>query len=167
MYPQLSAIWNVPDWPSDDAWNDTKRFYVVKTSEWQESKWIYLYLELLLRANDRWSSRLYKEFLSKARIVKVAIETNIGDVKQSNERLKAKCANIYITFTGLETDPRIDEIGEHVERKAIVRRVISSTGSLTLVGKLWSGKDTTKLTRKHTPTSGEKGQSSKKRSHPY
>ncbi|CAL9216579.1 unnamed protein product, partial [Arabidopsis halleri] len=43
----------LPDWPSDDALNDIKRFYVVKESEWQATDWISLYLKLLVCSSDR------------------------------------------------------------------------------------------------------------------
>ncbi|VVB00848.1 unnamed protein product [Arabis nemorensis] len=150
----------LPDWPLDEALNDTKRFYVLKELEWKETECINLYLELLICADDRRRMRNKKNFLSNLEIVKVAIETNIEDMKPSNERLKAKCANVYITFKGLKKTPWSEEID--VERKAIIRRVIGSTGSLTLVGKLWSGENTEK--RSMTLTSGENAQSSRKRS---
>ncbi|VVB00849.1 unnamed protein product [Arabis nemorensis] len=157
-----STLFNgeLPDWPSDDALNDTNRFYVLKESEWQATDWIHLYMELLLCANDRASAQRRPDFMSDLQILKVAIETDIGGMKPPNERLKANCANVYITFKGLETVPRIDEIGKHVERKAIVRRVISP-GFLTLVGKHWSGKDTEK--RSVTLKSGENVRRSRKR----
>lgn len=90
--------------------------------------------------------------------MKVAIETSIDDAVPLNERLKAKRANVYIMFKGLAEAqaPRRDfEIGEHVERKAIVRRVIDErTGDLTLFGELWGGE---------LLGDGEKAQTSKKR----
>ncbi|CAH2033755.1 unnamed protein product [Thlaspi arvense] len=144
----------LPDWPSDDDFNDGKRFYMVKDSEWQATDWISMYLELVICANDRSIIRVscvYRllpqqqsdEILSKLEIVKVAIETGIEDVEPSNKRLNAKSANVYITFKGLtelRVFKRVFEIGEHVERKAIVRRVIDEhTGNLTLLGKLCGG----------------------------
>ncbi|VVB00846.1 unnamed protein product [Arabis nemorensis] len=157
-----SSLFNgeLPDWPSDDALNDTNRFYMLNSSERQSTDWIHLYLELLLCANDRGSAQVRPDFMTDLQILKVAIETDIGDMKPLNERLKANCANVYITFKGLDTVPLNDEIGEHVERKAIVRRVIGP-GFLTLVGKHWSGKNAEK--RSVTLMSGEKAQRSRKR----
>ncbi|CDY28469.1 BnaC07g12970D [Brassica napus] len=45
----------LPDWPSDDALNDGKRFYSVRLfkSEWQANYWISMYLELVICAHDR------------------------------------------------------------------------------------------------------------------
>ncbi|KFK36064.1 hypothetical protein AALP_AA4G073200 [Arabis alpina] len=149
----------LPDWPSDEALNDTKRFYVLTSSERQDTDWIYLYLELLICAYDTWSTELIPDFMANLQILKVVIETDIKDAKP-NVRLKANCANVYITFKGLDTVPLIDEIGKHVERKAIVRRVISP-GFLTLVGKHWSGKDTEKRSR--TLKSEEKARRQRKR----
>ncbi|KFK36065.1 hypothetical protein AALP_AA4G073300 [Arabis alpina] len=132
----------LPDWPSDEALNDTKRFYVLTSSDRQANDWINLYLQLLICANDPMSAQIKPKFMSDLQILKVAIETHIGDAKPK-ERLEAKCANVYITFKGLDTIPMIDEIGgEHV-RKAIVRRVISP-GFLTIVGQHWSGINTKK-----------------------
>ncbi|CAH2033744.1 unnamed protein product [Thlaspi arvense] len=139
----------LPDWPSDDDFHDGKRFYMVKESEWQATAWISMYLELVICANDRSIIRLPQqqsdEILSKLKIVKVAIETGIEDVEPSNEneRLNAKSVNVYITYKGLtelQVFKHVFEIGEHVERKAIVRRVIDEhTGNLTLLGKLCGG----------------------------
>ncbi|KAG7592780.1 Protein MS5, partial [Arabidopsis thaliana x Arabidopsis arenosa] len=124
----------LPDWPSDDALNDGKRFYVVKESEWQSTDWMYMYLELCRKATT--------EVLSKLEIVKVVVETANEDVEPPNERLKAKSVHVYITFKGLaepRAPRRVFENGEHVERQAIVRRVMDHTGNLTLEGKLCGG----------------------------
>ncbi|XP_048620053.1 UPF0725 protein At1g23970-like [Brassica napus] len=54
-------------------------------------------------------------------------ETSADDSEPSKERLKGKSAHVYITFKGLDEPqaPRQSfEFGEHVERRAIVRRVI-------------------------------------------
>lgn len=79
--------------------------------------------------------------LARLKIVKVAIETSIEDALP-NERLKAKSANVYILFKGLE-EPRVPQqvfvTGMDVERKAIIRRVMDDAGYLTLVGKLCGG----------------------------
>ncbi|XP_020869863.1 UPF0725 protein At3g19520-like [Arabidopsis lyrata subsp. lyrata] len=120
---------SLPYWPSD--FNDILRFTVLKDSELQDNDWIRLYLELALCTNDRWIS---DSSLSQLQIVRVAIETIGGVVEPPNERLLAKSANVYITFKGLSY-ARVGEIGEHVERKIIVRRVLDElTGYLTLQG---------------------------------
>ncbi|XP_020866285.1 UPF0725 protein At1g23960 [Arabidopsis lyrata subsp. lyrata] len=128
----------LPDWPSDDDLKHRKRFYVVKESEWRDTAWIFMYLELVLCAHDR---SITDADLARLKIVKVAIETSIEDALP-NERLKAKSANVYILFKGLE-EPRVPQqvfvTGMDVERKAIIRRVMDDAGYLTLVGKLCGG----------------------------
>ncbi|CAA7036076.1 unnamed protein product [Microthlaspi erraticum] len=147
----------IPDWPlDDDAFNDGKRFYVVEKSEWEANDWISMYLELVVCANDRslTSTIQRTDVMSKLEIVKVAIETGIEDVEPPNERLKAKSAHVYIIFKGLAEARalrRVFEIGEHVERKAIVRRVIDDKGYLTLTGKLCGGQSTDTRTCKKRP----------------
>ncbi|KAG7592781.1 Protein MS5 [Arabidopsis thaliana x Arabidopsis arenosa] len=155
----------LPDWPSDDALNDGKRFYVVKESEWQSTDWISMYLELVITTTDRsiTETRQKTEVLSQLEIVKVAIETANEDVEPPNERLKAKSAHVYITFKGLaepRAPRRVFEIGEHVERQAIVRRVMNHTGYLTLKGKLCGGQYIKK--RSLALKSGEESQDCKK-----
>ncbi|CAH2033747.1 unnamed protein product [Thlaspi arvense] len=131
----------LPDWPSDDDFSDGKRFYVLKESEWQATDWISMYLELVVCTHALSMVKLPRaqadEIMSKLEILKVAIETSIEDVEPSNESLNAKSANVYIIYKGL-SELRVFElafeIGEHIERKAIVRRVIhEDTGNLTLV----------------------------------
>lgn len=96
--------------------------------------------------------------ISHLQIVEVAIETKEEDVMTPDERLSAKIAHVYITFKGLAKSRRLVEIGEHVQRRAIIRRVIDST-CLTLLGKFWSGKDTEKPSM-----TLRRGESSNKRS---
>jgi uncharacterized protein (TIGR01572 family) len=116
----------------------------LKESEWQATDWISMYLELVITTTDRSITETVQkpEVLSKLEIVKVAIETATKDEEPSNERLKAYRAHFYITFKGL-AEPRaprqVFEIGEHVERQAIVRRVMGHRGDLTLKGKLCGG----------------------------
>ncbi|XP_020867770.1 UPF0725 protein At1g23970 isoform X1 [Arabidopsis lyrata subsp. lyrata] len=155
----------LPDWPSDDAFNDGKRFYLVKESEWQSTDWISMYLELVITTTDRsiTETRQKTEVLSQLEIVKVAIETANEDVEPPNERLKAKSAHVYITFKGLaepRAPRRVFENGEHVERQAIVRRVMDHTGYLTLKGKLCGGEYIKK--RSLALKSGEESQDCKK-----
>ncbi|CAN6873396.1 unnamed protein product, partial [Brassica oleracea] len=125
----------LPDWPSDDALNDEKRFYLVRLfeSEWQANDWISMYLELVICAHDR---RIKKA---------MAIETGIEEVEPPNERLEAKSANVYIKFKGMANVRyfrMIFEIGEHVERKAVVRRVLDEhSGYMTLLGKFCGGQN--------------------------
>ncbi|CAA7036074.1 unnamed protein product [Microthlaspi erraticum] len=73
------------------------------------------------------------DVMSKLEIVRVAIETGTEDVEPPNERLKAKSARAL---------RRVFEIGKHVERKAIVRRVMDDSGYLTLKGTLCGGQST-------------------------
>ncbi|CAA0382986.1 unnamed protein product [Arabidopsis thaliana] len=110
----------LPDWPS------------VKKCELQSNDWIRLYLELAVGVRYQQTS---ESDLSKLQVLKVAIETKEEDVQPPNRRLKSKSLHVYITFKGLAKAPIGDEIGEHVERKAIVRRVIDErSGHLTLLG---------------------------------
>ncbi|KAG7593534.1 Protein MS5, partial [Arabidopsis thaliana x Arabidopsis arenosa] len=122
---------SLPEWPPEDAFNDRKWVYVVNESELQNTDWIYLYLELVICSRHR---EISDGDLSKLKIVNVAIET-IEEVERPNERLNAKHAFVYITFKGLA----IGRNSEHVERKAIVRRVINEReGYLSLKGDIWS-----------------------------
>ncbi|XP_020891469.1 UPF0725 protein At1g02770 isoform X2 [Arabidopsis lyrata subsp. lyrata] len=78
------------------------------------------------------SQRFYLKDLSKLKIVKVAIETT------EEEPLKAKNSILYIAFKGLATGG----IGEHVERKAIIKSGIGEhTGFLYLKGNLCRGEE--------------------------
>ncbi|KAJ0253236.1 UPF0725 protein [Hirschfeldia incana] len=135
----------LPDWPSDNALNDGKRFYLVKESEWQANDWILMYLELVICADGRLTEK--EHVFSQLEILQVAIETGIEDVEPPNERLKATRANVYIKFKGLAnvlTHKMIFESGEHVERKAVVRRVLDKHGSLTISGTFCGGRSTQK-----------------------
>ncbi|XP_010501621.1 PREDICTED: putative UPF0725 protein At1g28500 [Camelina sativa] len=140
----------LPDWPSDHALNDDRnRFYVLKESEWQTTYWISLYLELLICATDRGMFGILQSGLPKLQILKVVIETEEEDQNPPVERLNARRAHVYITFKGLAKSPRIDdhEIGGHVERKAIIRRVIDAhSGCLNLKGSFWNDKDQSRRT---------------------
>ncbi|CAH8253790.1 unnamed protein product [Arabidopsis lyrata] len=142
----------LPDWPSDGAFHDDRsRFYALEKSEWQATGWISLYLELLILANDKGMFGIVQTGLPQVQILKVVIQTQEEDEKPPDERLNSRRAHVYITFTGLAKSPRLVEIGEHVARKAIIRRVIDDSGYLTLQGKFWSLQ------------SGEKAESSQKR----
>ncbi|XP_020870004.1 UPF0725 protein EMB2204 [Arabidopsis lyrata subsp. lyrata] len=119
----------LPNWPSEIAFNDRKRFHLVKESELRDNDWIRLYLELTLVAHDR---SLTVHYLSKLEIVQVVIE----DVEPPNASLNTKTTFVYITYKDLAKA----RIGEPVDRKAIVRRIINmSTGILRLRGDYWSG----------------------------
>lgn len=90
---------------------------------------------------------LQRDVVSKLAILEVAIETGIEDMEPPNERLKATRANVYIKCKGLANvcSPRmIFESGEHVERKAVVRRVLDEDGYLTISGKFCGGQSTQK-----------------------
>ncbi|EOA36476.1 hypothetical protein CARUB_v10011096mg [Capsella rubella] len=148
----------LPDWPTEDALNDDRNgFYVLKESEWRITDWISLYLELLICSNDKGLFGIVQSGLSQVQILKVAIQTEEEDQKPPSGRLNARRAHVYITFQGLAKSPSLVEIGEHVERKAIIRRVIDAcSGFLTLTGKFWSGKDTEQSSTSMTLQSGEK-----------
>ncbi|CAH8253173.1 unnamed protein product [Arabidopsis lyrata] len=121
----------LPDWPLEIAFNDRKRFQLVKESELRDNDWIRLYLELTLVAHDR-SLTVVMHYLSQLEIVQVAIE----DVEPPNASLNTKTTFVYITYKDLEKA----RIGEPVDRKAIVRRIINmTTGLLRLRGDYWSG----------------------------
>lgn len=160
----------LPDWPSDVALNDEKRFYLVKESEWQANDWISMYLELVICADGRLtekvtSANFYMHVFSQLEILEVAIETGIEDVEPLNERLKATSANVYIKFKGMAnvlTRRMIFESGEHVERKVVVRRVLDKHGYLTISGKFCGGRSTQKQPSVALQN-GKKIQSCKKR----
>ncbi|XP_019084260.1 PREDICTED: UPF0725 protein EMB2204-like [Camelina sativa] len=115
---------SLPNWPlSLNAFNDQKRFYLVKKSELRDHDWIRLYLELAVCAENR---LLTDEDLSKLKIVGVAIETNQD---AENPPLIAKTANVYIRFEDL--------LGK--DSVAILRRIMDeTTGYLSLVGDILS-----------------------------
>ncbi|CAE6190095.1 unnamed protein product [Arabidopsis arenosa] len=85
----------LPDeWPSEDSFNDKKRYYVMKKSELRKRNWIRLYMELaFIHANED----LPNPNLSNLVIMKVAVETE-ENVKPPNERLKARNAVFYIRY---------------------------------------------------------------------
>ncbi|KFK42441.1 hypothetical protein AALP_AA2G257000 [Arabis alpina] len=111
----------LPDWPSDDdAFNDRDRY--KNGSDLLDDDWIHPYLELAVFTKDRF---IYsdEDLSNKLKIVKVAKETS-----------EAKTSIFYIAFTGMAT-------GEHVERKAIIKRVVNERGFLFLKGHLCKGKE--------------------------
>ncbi|CAH8299515.1 unnamed protein product [Eruca vesicaria subsp. sativa] len=83
------------EWPSKDAFNDRKRFYMVEEAEVRDNEWICLYLKLVLCCKDK---KLKASHLSKLKILKVWIEATIDEAEPPNARLKAKSALVYITF---------------------------------------------------------------------
>lgn len=86
----------------------------------------------------------------------------IEDVELPNASLNTKTAIIYITYKDLAKA----RIGEPVDRKAIVRRVINeTTGLLTLRGDYWSGEQATNTENEslHLP-GGEKALNNEQRS---
>ncbi|KAL0656596.1 hypothetical protein Bca4012_077180 [Brassica carinata] len=133
--------------------------------EWEATDWIFTYLVLVIYSHDKLIVTRDRYYRSNLQIVNVVIETSADDSESSIERFKAKSAHVYITFTGLAEPqaPRQSfKVGKHVERKAIVRRVIcEGTGEMSLLGKLCGGKFTGKQ-RSVTRGSGEEAQSSKK-----
>jgi hypothetical protein len=116
----------LPLWPSD--FSDRTRFHILEESELQNNDWVRLYLELALCANDRGISD--DSVLSQLHILKVAI----GLAEYWAQRVTKHSTFVYITFKGLAR-ARVGELGEHVERKVIVRRIIDmDSGCLTLQG---------------------------------
>ncbi|XP_018437982.1 UPF0725 protein At1g23970-like [Raphanus sativus] len=158
-------VGELPRWPSEVDLSDGKRFYMVKRSELEANYWILTYLVLVIYSHDKLIVTRDRHYQSKLEIINVVIETSADDSVPSKERLKAKSAQVYITFKGLAEPqaPRQSfEVGLHVERRAIVRRVIcESTGAMSLLGKLCDGKFTGKH-RSVTSRGGEEAQSSKK-----
>ncbi|CAN6884849.1 unnamed protein product [Brassica oleracea] len=92
---------------------------------------------------------LKSDVFSQLEILKVATETGTEDVEPPNERLKAKTVDAYIKFKGMAnviTPRMIFEIGERVECRAVVRRVLDEhSGYMTLLGKFCGGQSTQKL----------------------
>ncbi|CAA7055453.1 unnamed protein product [Microthlaspi erraticum] len=103
-----------PQWPSDNSFSDTKRFYVVKKSELQDdaNDWIRLYVELAIAIYP--SLDWEDDDLSNLEIVDVAIEST----QDPSEGLNAKNATVYIRFR----DPSEARVGMEVDRVAMVRR---------------------------------------------
>ncbi|CAA7039151.1 unnamed protein product [Microthlaspi erraticum] len=122
----------LPDWPSEDIISDRQRFFELEEHVVRNTSWIQTYLELTVYTKDRFIPR---EDLYKLKIVKVVMETGNADVEPPNQRLNAKNETFYITLKGLA----IRGTGEHVERKAIVRRVVNGWAvHLSLKGELCS-----------------------------
>ncbi|KAG2320913.1 hypothetical protein Bca52824_014126 [Brassica carinata] len=155
-------VGDLPPWPSVADLSDGKRFYMVNGSELEANDWISTYLVLVIFSHDSLIVTRDRDYRSKLKIINVVIETSADDSLPSKDRLKAKSAHVYITFKGLAKPhaPRqIFEVGDHLERRAIVRRVIcESTGEMSLLGKLCGGQKKGSVTRQ----SGEEAQSSKK-----
>ncbi|KAG2320914.1 hypothetical protein Bca52824_014127 [Brassica carinata] len=154
-------VGELPRWPSDTDLSDGRRFYMVNPSELEATDWIPTYLVLVIYSHDKLIVTRDPDYRSKLKIINVVIETSADDSLPSKDRLKAKSAHVYITFKGLAEPqaPRQSfKVGDHLERRAIVRRVIcESTGEMSLLGKLCGGEFTGKQR-----SSGEEGQSSKK-----
>ncbi|KAG7616386.1 putative protein MS5 [Arabidopsis thaliana] len=124
---------SLPEWPPEDAFNDNKRFYVVKKSELLTHDWIRLYMELaFLKAHLRSPKN---PNLSKLVIVMVAIETK-DNMEPPSERLKARNAFFYIKYKYHANKGRGPKrrLGHKThDRIAIVRRTLDkNTGYLTL-----------------------------------
>ncbi|CAH8265302.1 unnamed protein product [Arabidopsis lyrata] len=112
----------MPEWPTEDPFDNGKRFYVLKNSEMQDNDWIRLYLEL---AVAKYTSDKKDPDLSNLKIVNVAI-----DIQDLNEGLNAKNATVYISY---KDEARV---GKDVDRIAIARRNFDErTGCFSLMGK--------------------------------
>ncbi|CAH2079859.1 unnamed protein product [Thlaspi arvense] len=127
-FSECSFDYKFPEWPSENYFKDTKRFYVVKKSELQDEaneSMIRLYLELAVATDRTMFSN--NDDLSKLKIRKVAIEST----QDPNAGLKAKNATFYISYM----DPSNARVGKHVDRIAKVRRSFDEkTGCLHFLG---------------------------------
>ncbi|XP_023633663.1 uncharacterized protein At4g17700 isoform X2 [Capsella rubella] len=86
----------LPDeWPSEDVFNNKKRFYVMKKSELRKYDWVRLYMEISFYNANMILKNLD---LSKLVIMKVAVETE-ENVEPPSERLKARNAVFYIRLS--------------------------------------------------------------------
>ncbi|XP_019089114.1 PREDICTED: UPF0725 protein At4g17990-like [Camelina sativa] len=124
----------LPDeWPSENVFNDKKRYYVMKKSEVRKYDWVRLYMELaFFNAN----MKLKHLNLSKLVIMKVAVETE-ENVETPSERLKARNAVFYIRYRYHPNKGLAHKVHHgHKpprDRVAIVKRTIDkNTGELTL-----------------------------------
>ncbi|EFH56019.1 hypothetical protein ARALYDRAFT_345650 [Arabidopsis lyrata subsp. lyrata] len=114
---------NMPEWPTEDPFDNGKRFYVLNDSELQDNEWIRLYLEL---AVTKHLSTQMDPDLSELKIVNAAI-----DIQVLNEGLNAINATVYISYK----DSCEARVGKDVDRIAIVRRNFDErTGCFTLMG---------------------------------
>ncbi|XP_020866718.1 UPF0725 protein At3g19520 isoform X2 [Arabidopsis lyrata subsp. lyrata] len=122
---------SLPEWPPENPFKDTKRFYVVKKSELQDNvnDWIRLYLELAVSSKR---NMFFKdEDLSNLEIVKVAIETTTTSQDPNEGHLNAMNTTVYISYR----DPSEARVGKDVDRIAIVRRSFDKQSScFSLVG---------------------------------
>ncbi|CAL9236181.1 unnamed protein product [Arabidopsis halleri] len=113
---------NMPEWPTEDPFDEGKRFYVLNNSEMQDNDWVRLYLEL---AVAKYRSDKKDPDLSNLKIVNVAI-----DIQDLNEGVNAKNATVYISY---KDEARV---GKDVDRIAIARRnFVERTGCFSLMVK--------------------------------
>ncbi|XP_019102070.1 PREDICTED: UPF0725 protein At3g57210-like [Camelina sativa] len=116
---------SMPEWPTEDPFDNRKRFYVLNKSEVQDNDWIRLYLEL---AVAKYRSINMDPDLSDLKIVNVAIDTS----QDLSEGLNAKNATVYISYK----DSCEARVGKDVDRIAIVRRTFCErTRQFTLRGR--------------------------------
>ncbi|XP_024008641.1 uncharacterized protein At4g17700 isoform X2 [Eutrema salsugineum] len=117
---------SLPAWPSEDAFKDKKRYYVMKKSELRKYDWLRLYMELAFLTPN----------LSKLEIVKVRVETK-DNVEPPSERPLARNAIFYIRYRYYPNKARAPPKGHKPplrDRIAIVRRTTdNNTGHLKLL----------------------------------
>ncbi|CAN8264026.1 unnamed protein product [Cochlearia groenlandica] len=128
---QLDEFYNVilPNWPSEDAFKDVDRFYVMKKSELRKHDWIRLYMELAFLGANR---NLKNPNLSRLVVVKVAVETK----ENVEPRLMARNAVFYIKYRYYPNNGRAcRDRGSKPprDRIAIVKRILDkNVGILSL-----------------------------------
>ncbi|CAN8328850.1 unnamed protein product [Cochlearia groenlandica] len=90
---QLDELYKgtLPKWPSENAFKDVDRFYMVKKSELRKYDWIRMYMELAFLGANR---NLKNPILSRLVVVKVAVETK----ENVEPRLNARNAIFYIKY---------------------------------------------------------------------
>lgn len=131
-----------PGWPSDSLLEqffyllpfgcmlptEFERECVLEESRCRSSDfdWTYLYLKLVVCAHDRWIS---EEVLSKVEIIYAVVIPLDNNLYYP---CTAQNLNLFIVYKGLDTA----EMGEDVERRAVVSQVVNCSGYLSLRGKL-------------------------------
>ncbi|VVB12648.1 unnamed protein product [Arabis nemorensis] len=111
----------IPEWPSENAFHDKSRYYLVKKLDLLNHDWIRLYMELAFLKKN---TKIKKPKLSRLAIVKVAVETD-ENVERPNERLKARNATFYIKYKYRRNKGQASRVG-----KIKAAQALAGTGEL-------------------------------------
>ncbi|KFK42524.1 hypothetical protein AALP_AA1G005600 [Arabis alpina] len=130
MYGDKSRSELMPDFPSENPFENTNRFYVLDKTELQAHDWIQLYLDLAVATTNR-SLEQDRYAPTNLKILKVSIETT-QDPETPNQGHDVYDATFYIRYK----DSCQARVGKDVDRIAVIRRILDkNTGDLRLLGR--------------------------------